>query len=132
MSVWKKISRDVLSEDVNRKLLAEALEDMGIKLNSSIKQLKNGYGSDTCDAAFIKNGRLLSLGIRYTAKGGIELVGDIWGTGLGKDGTQESLMNLIAHNYQVKHIKDQLEYTSWNIEEETTIDGKTVLELVQY
>ena len=132
MSVWKQIKSEVLKKNVNKKMLESTLKSMGIGLDYSVKNIKNAYGTDTCDAALVKNNKVTSMGIRFNKQKGIELVGDIWGTGLGKHLGQEDLMNEIAHNYQVNNVKKQLMYSNWNIENEVTKNGKTVIELVQY
>lgn len=132
MSVWKKIISDVLASSVDTKMLEETLGEMGIGLNYSVKSLKNAYGKDTCDAAFTKDGKVLSLGIKFNDKKGIELVGDIWGTNLGGDGKQEVLMDNIAHNYQVNNVKQQVQMNNWFIENQYVENGKTVIEIMQY
>lgn len=134
MSVWKKIESKNMEKDVNRETLVKALEKMNITLDDTVHTISNSFGSDTCDAALINksNPSKVSMGVRFTAQGGVELVGDIWGTGLGMDGGQEGLMDRIAHHYQVEHITDQLSMTNWCIESTVTKDGKTVMEIVQY
>lgn len=134
MSVWKKIESKVMDRDVNKETLTRALEKMNITLDDSIKTISNAFGSDTCDAALINktNPYKASMGIRYTKNGGVELVGDIWGTGLGNDGGQEGLLDRIAHNYQVENITEQLSMSNWSIESTVNENGKTVMEIVQY
>lgn len=132
MSIWKKVISDVLASGVSAKMLEETLNEMGIGLDYSIKNLKNSYGRDTCDAAFTKDGRVLSLGIKFNKDKGIELIGDIWGTNLGIDGKQEALMDKIAHNYQVNNVKEQVQKNNWFIENQYVENGKTVIEIMQY
>ena len=134
MSVWKKIESKVMDKNVSRSTLAKALEKMNITLDDSVKTISNAYGSDTCDAALINNANpsRVSLGVKFNAQGGVELVGDIWGTGLGNDGGQEGLLDRIAHHYQVENITEQLSMSNWCIESTVDKNGKTIMEVVQY
>ena len=134
MSVWKKIESNVLNKNVNEKMLIAALNDLGIGLDTTVKSIKNSYGSDTCDAALTKNGRVTSMGIRWTAKKGIELVGDTFNCNFGMgiyDKGQEKLMDKIAQAYQTRHIKRQMQLNNWNCESTQTVDGKIKLVLTQ-
>lgn len=132
MSVWKKIISDVLASSVDTGMLEETLKGMGIGLDYSVKNLKNAWGTDTCDAAFTKDDNVLSLGIKFNDKKGVELIGDIWGTNLGADGKQEVLMDKIAHNYQVTNVKEQVQLNNWFVEDQYVEDGKTIIEIIQY
>lgn len=134
MSVWKKIESKVMDKNVSKETLVRALEKMNITLDDSIKTISNAFGSDTCDAAIINKDRpsKVSMGVRFNAEGGVELVGDIWGTGLGNDRGQEELLDRIAHHYQVENITEQLSMSDWYIESTVTENGKTIMEIVQY
>ena len=134
MSVWKKIESKVMDKNVSKETLAKALEKRNITLDDSIKTISNAFGSDTCDAALINkaNPSRVSMGVRFNKNGGVELVGDIWGTGLGKDKGQEELLDRIAHHYQVENITEQLSMSNWCIESTVTENGKTVMDIVQY
>jgi hypothetical protein len=132
MSVWKKIESKVLEAGVDRNILELALGDMGISLDNGVKEIKNGFGKDSVDAALVYRGKVTSMGLRYNKQGGVQLVGDIWGTGLGTDGKQEGLMDKIAHNYQKRNIVTSLENNGWTIENTQTVNGKTVIEVYQF
>jgi hypothetical protein len=134
MSVWKKIESNVLNKNVNEKMLIAALNDLGIGLDTTVKSIKNSYGSDTCDAALTKNGRVTSMGIRWTSKKGIELVGDTFNCNFGMgiyDKGQEKLMDKIAQAYQTRHIKRQMQLNNWNVQEHVEQNGKIKLVLTQ-
>ena len=132
MSVWKKIESKILEGNVDRDLLAKALREFDITLDHSVKTIQNYYGDDTVDAAFKVKGKLVSLGINFTDKGGVELVGDIYGTGFGNDGGQETLMNKIAQTYQKHNIKKVLDENGWTIENEVVNNGKIEIEVYQF
>ena len=135
MSVWKQITSDVLGKNVNEKMLTNALADLGITLDKSVKQIRNSWGSDTCDAALVNSsGRVTSVGIRWTAKKGIELVGDTFNCNFGHgiyDKGQETLMNKIAQAYQVRHVKQRMALNNWMVEEQVTENGEIKLVFVQ-
>jgi hypothetical protein len=74
------------------------------------------------------------MGIRWTNKRGIELVGDTFAGGFGHgigDKGQETLMNKIAQAYQVRHIKHKMQLNNWNVERQVEQNGKIKLVLVQ-
>lgn len=132
MSVWKKIESEVLAKDVKRDLFERALnEDLGVTLDYKTNNIRNTWGSETVDCAIVNNGRVTALGFRFSDNGGVELVGDIFGSGLGGDGKQESLMNKIAQFYQKHNLKQNLELNGW-IVEDIKINDKKEIEINAY
>lgn len=133
MSVWKQVKSDVLGKNVNERLLVQALSDLGITIDKTVKSIRNSWGHDTCDFALVNQGRVTSVGMRWTKGKGIELVGDTFGCrfdGINDKG-QEQLMNKIAQAYQVRHIKQQMQLNNWVVESQTTVNGEVKLVLVQ-
>ena len=115
-------------------MLEAALADLGIGLDKTTKSIRNSWGTDTCDAALTKNGRVTSMGIKWTSKKGIELVGDTFNCNFGfciRDKGQETLMNKIAQAYQVRYVKYQMQMNNWTVEQQTDVNGKVKLVLVQ-
>ena len=51
MSVWKQVKSDVLGKNVNERLLVQALSDLGITIDKTVKSIRNSWGHDTCDFA---------------------------------------------------------------------------------
>ena len=134
MSVWKTIKNDVFGKNVNEKMLEAALQDLGIGLNKSVKSIRNSWGHETCDAALTKNGKITSMGIRWTKNKGLELVGDTFNCNFGfgiRDKGQETLMDKIAQAYQVRYVKYQMQLNNWQVESQTDVNGKVKLVLVQ-
>ena len=135
MSVWKQVKSDILAKNVNERLLVQALNDLGIGLDKTVKTIRNSYGHDTCDAALVnKNGKVTSMGIRWTKTKGVELVGDTFNCNFGHgiyDKGQETLMNKIAQAYQVRHIKQQMQLNNWTVEQQKEVNGQIKLVLVQ-
>lgn len=134
MSVWKSVKNDVLGSNVNEKMLQAALADLGIGLDNSVHNIRNSWGSDTCDAVLTKNGKVTSMGIRWTANKGIELVGDTFNCNFGfgiRDKGQEALMNKIAQAYQVRFVKYQMQMNNWTVEQQVEQNGKVKLVLLQ-
>lgn len=133
MSVWKRIESKVLEANVKRDVLETALGELGIGLDYNTKTIRNGYGEDKVDAAFINlnDNQVKSLGIVFNKKGGIELYGDIWGTGFGGDGKQEGLLNKIAQAYQKVNVLQVVEENGWTIENIQNVGKKVKIELYQ-
>lgn len=133
MSVWKKLESKILESNVDRGLLEQSLNEMGIGLDFNTTTIRNGYGTDTVDAAFVnlRDNQTKSIGIAFTQKGGIELRGDIWATGFGVDGKQEALLDKIAQTYQKNNIVKVVENNGWTIESTKEVNGKIELELYQ-
>lgn len=131
MSVWKKVKSNALGRNVDERILDSALASMGLGLDKTVKSIRNGFGSDTCDAALInKDGKVTSVGIVYNKDRGIELVGDPWGTGLGKDGGHQGILDSIAQSYQVEHIKAKAVENMWTVESiKTNAEGEIEVEL---
>ena len=134
MSIWKQVKNDVFGKNVNEKMLEAALADLGIGVDKTVKSIRNSWGHDTCDFALTKDGRVTSMGVRWTKHKGIELVGDTFncnfGHGIGDKG-QETLMNKIAQAYQVRFIKHQMQMNNWMIQEQKDVNGKIKLVMVQ-
>jgi hypothetical protein len=133
MSVWKQVKSDILAKNVNERMLVNALNDLGIGLDKTVKNIRNSWGSDVCDAVLTNNGKVTAVGIRWTKNKGIELVGDTFCCGfkgIGDKG-QEQLMNKIAQAYQVRHIKQQMQLNNWTVEQQVEQNGNIKLVLVQ-
>lgn len=133
MSVWKKVESNAVGKNVKLNILEKALKKMDISLNKNVKELKNGFGSDKCFAALVNSkGKITDVGIDFTDKGGLQVVGDLWCSGLNfRDGGHQELLDTIAHNYQVEHIKAKAKEELWTVTEKK-INGKVELELIRY
>ena len=134
MSVWKSVKNNTMDKAVNMEMLETALNAMGVSLDYSVNEISNTWGHQSCTAAFVKDGKVLSLGVQQDANGGITLVGDTWGTGLGGDGKQDALMNRIAQNYNSELYQDRLvdmgfDIDSVEVDKET---GEIVITAVQF
>jgi hypothetical protein len=134
MSVWKSIKNDVFGKNVNEKMLEAALQDLGIGLNKSVKSIRNSWGHETVDAALTKNGKITSMGIKWTKNKGVEFVGDTFncnfGHGIGDKG-QEQLTNKVAQAYQTRYIKYMMQMNNYTVVEQKEVNGKIKLVLVQ-
>ena len=133
MSVWKQVTSDVLGRNVNEKMLFNALADLGIGVDKSVKTIRNSWGSDTCDFVLTNNGKVTAVGMRWTKGKGVELVGDTFCCGfqgVGDKG-QQDLMHKIAQAYQVRHVKQQMALNNWMVEEQVTENGEIKLVFVQ-
>ena len=117
MSIWKSVKNNTMEKAVNMEMLETALNAMGVSLDYSVNEISNTWGHQSCTAAFVKDGKVLSLGVQQDANGGITLVGDTWGTGLGGDGKQDALMDRIAQNYNSELYQDRLAYMGFSVED---------------
>ena len=136
MSVWKQVKSDVLGKNVNERMLVQALADLGIGIDKSVKTIRNSWGQDTCDFVLVnknKGNKVTSVGMRWTKGKGVELVGDTFCCGFEgiNDKGQEQLMNKIAQAYQVRHIKQQMQLNNWTVEQQVQQNGTVKLVLVQ-
>ena len=113
-----------MDKAVNMEMLETALNAMGVSLDYSVNEISNTWGHQSCTAAFVKDGKVLSLGVQQDANGGITLVGDTWGTGLGGDGKQDALMDRIAQNYNSELYQDRLAFMGFSIDD-VSVDKET-------
>lgn len=133
MSIWKSVKNNTMERAVDMELLESALETMGVSLDYTVNTISNSWGHETCTAAFVKDGRVLSLGVNVDDNGGVSLVGDTWGTGLGGDGKQDALMNRIAQNYNSELYQDRLVGMGFDIDNvEVNEKGEIVITAVQF
>lgn len=133
MSVWKSVKNTTMEQNVDMEMLEKALETMGVSLDYTVNSISNTWGHETCTAAFVKDGRVLSLGVNVDNNGGISLVGDTWGTGLGGDGKQDALMNKIAQQYNSELYQDRLVGMGYDIDSvEVNEKGEIVISAVQF
>ena len=134
MSIWKKVTSSAVAKDVKLDVLEKALANMNLSLNKNIKTLKNSYGSSKCFAAIVnkENNKTTNVGIDFTKDKGLEVVGDLWCSGLKfGDGGHQALLDTIAHHYQVEHITAVGEQELWQVSRKN-VNGKVELELVRY
>ena len=124
MSVWKSVKNNTMDKAVNMEMLETALNAMGVSLDYSVNEISNTWGHQSCTAAFVRDGKVLSLGIQQDENGGITLVGDTWGTGLGGDGKQDALMDRIAQNYNSELYQDRLAFMGFSVDD-VSVDEET-------
>ena len=124
MSIWKSVKNNTMERAVNMEMLEAALNTMGVSLDYSVNEISNTWGHQSCTAAFVKDGKVLSLGVQQDANGGITLVGDTWGTGLGGDGKQDALMDRIAQNYNSELYQDRLAFMGFSVDD-VSVDKET-------
>ena len=98
LSHWRTYNAKVL-EDINMSTLEKSVADMGLSLDTSIKNVANSYGRDAVDAGLKKDTQTLALGFQFTETKGkiaLSLRGDFWGTGL----NESQFMDKLAQHYQ--------------------------------
>ena len=128
MSHWKKFNSKVL-ENVDMNMLAKALKEMGLGLNTSARSVSNTFGRDSVDAAITDaGGRDLSLGIKMK-DGKLTLTGDFYGTGL----NEAQFIDKLAMSYQANKIQEGCTRQGWNVDIDTVdADGNRVIEAYQW
>ena len=121
MSHLTKYESNVLV-NTDKYLLEDALAELGITLDSSIKKVKNSYVSTKVDAAFIMNGKVLSLGIQYVKNNNdinTTIVGDYFGTGI----NQFTFIDQLSQLYKKHEIIYKCKLEGWTInKEDITVD----------
>ena len=111
MSHWNTFkNQNSALENTNMDLLHKAIAEMGVQLDTSIKEITNPWGKEAVDMGLKRDGRALALGFRRVQVNGkttLELRGDFYSTGLREDTfidrlsqiyTKEDIINRIQHN----------------------------------
>lgn len=135
MSVWKTVKNNTMEKNVDMKMLDKALEGIGAKLDYNIKEVRNSWGHEKCTAGIfnVNKNKITALGVRTTKEGGIELVGDTWGSGLGGDGKQDELMNKIAQQYNKELYTVKLNEMGYIVTDTTTnANGEIEITAITY
>ena len=131
MSHWRTFKTNVLS-DVSMPTLERALQQMGLGIDHTVKQVKNSFGHSQVDAALTKQGRALSIGFAFDQENGkmsLTLHGDFWATGVNEQG----FMDKLSQHYQRFHIEEKARQQGWSIESVTeTAEGKQEMILAQW
>ena len=115
MSVWTRVRSEVLKENVNMEYFTNALREIDVELDFSQKEISNAYGREKIDAMLRFKGNSTTLGIIQNSKGGIDLVGDTWKSGMAGDKAHTTVSNMMAQAYQVYKTKKQLELNGWSV-----------------
>ena len=135
MSCWRTYSCNAL-KNVDKDLAKKALENMGVKVDETIKFIDAPYAlsevkSGNVDAGFIKNGEAVPVGVIWKNTDGLmEIVGDFWNTGI----DEQEFMDTVAGNVMKLTLEDQLETMGYTIDEETLeeTDTEFIGEVYQY
>lgn len=124
MSHLTTYKSDVLV-NCNKTLLKRAVADLGMELDYSIKQIKNTWITEAVDAGFVKDGKPVSVGVKFEKEGSktkLEVAGDFYKTGL----DQSTFINRLAQAYKKHDVIFKCQQQGWNINKnDITIDKKT-------
>lgn len=131
MSVWTRVKSEVLKENVNMEYFQEAIKEIDLSLDFSRTEISNSYGREKVNAMLRFKGQETALGILINAKGGVDLVGDTWRSGIVGDKKHATVANMMSQAYQVYKTKKQLELNGWNVVS-TKKENKVVLECTQW
>lgn len=132
MSHWNTYKSDVLT-NTKQNHLSTALSEIGVELDTSIKNISNTWGREQVDMGFKVGGRPIALGLREIQNEdgsvSLELKGDFYGTGL----NEAEFMDKISQVYQRENIIDKLQNNGWTVEETKTDEyGNIVIEAYEY
>lgn len=128
MSHWAKYSADVMSS-MEMPILKQALEEMGITLDETVKHLSDSYGDADVDAAFIKDGHQMNLGMNFEEVGRVRgkmhhkvtVNGDFWNTGL----DEQMFCRTLSQIYMKINAQAKLKLQGWTVTKvETDTEGK--------
>ena len=129
MSCWRQCS--CVLKNVNKAMLKQAAEKMGLGIDESVKTIGTSYGNyernrGTVDGAFVKDGKQLQLGYVLVGQdGNLNVVGDFWSTGL----NSETFLGTLGQLYQEINIQAQLELQGYTVDRvETNAQGDTEIE----
>lgn len=134
MSVWTRVKSKTLDEKVDMKIFETAIAtEMELTLDYSVKEIKNSYGKSKVDAMIKNKGNNTALGILRNSKGGIDIVGDTWQSGIQgiSDKSHTKLVNMLSQVYQKHKMKKDLELAGWEVKT-VKKDNKIVLECTQW
>lgn len=134
MSVWTRVKSKTLDEKVDMKIFETAIAtEMELTLDYSVKEIKNSYGKSKVDAMIKNKGNNTALGILRNSKGGIDIVGDTWQSGIQgiSDKSHTKLINMLSQVYQKHKMKKDLELAGWEVKT-VKKDNKIVLECTQW
>ena len=106
-------------------LLEKTAKEMGLSLDYNVKTVRNSWVHADVDAGFVKNGKLLSIGIKNVCENGktrATIVGDFYRTGL----DELSFIDKFAQIYKKHEVIIKCERMGWNIDTNSIqIDKKT-------
>lgn len=106
-------------------ILDKALRDLGLKVDYSIKEVKNTYITEPVDGCFIKDGEKISVGIKFEKSGKdtiLTVAGDFFRTGL----TEKTFIDNLSQNYKKYDVISKCKEMGWTInKEDVFLDNKT-------
>ena len=106
-------------------LLTKAVKDLGLTIDYNIKQIKNTWITENVDAGFLKDGKPISVGIKFVKDRNntiLEVAGDFFCTGL----NESTFIDKLSQSYKKYDIIFQCEQQGWTVNrEDISIDSKT-------
>lgn len=109
MSHWKTFTNDALT-NTKVDLLAKALKEMGVDLDTSIKSIRNTWGHEEVDMGFKVKGQAIALGFKQVGNK-LELKGDFYGTGLREADFMDRVSQIYTKEDIINKINTQSNYT---------------------
>lgn len=129
MSHWAKYSATVLNS-VEMPIFQEALKELGLTYDESVKHLGDNWGSADVDGVLVReNGERTSLGLNIEDAGRVRgkkhykvtVNGDFWNTGF----DEYTFCNTLSQIYMKINAQAKLRLQGWSVTKvETDSDGK--------
>lgn len=130
MSHLTTYNSDVLV-NCSKVLLKRALKDLGLEIDYNIKQVKNSWITEPVDAGFIKDGKAISVGVKFIENGKnttLQVAGDFFCTGI----DQSTFIDKLSQQYKKHDVICQCEEQGWTVNrEDIFIDSKTKEVVIQ-
>lgn len=111
--------------DCKKTLLSKAASDLGLTIDHNIKLVKNTWITEKVDAGFVRDGKPLSVGVKFIKEGkhtNLEVAGDFFGMKL----DERSFIDRLSQAYKKYDVLRQCEQQGWTVSKENiSIDSKT-------
>lgn len=110
MSHWS--SYKIKIDHIKASILERACQDLGVGLNSSLKQVRSDRGNAAVDGVLynIDSKRVLPLGLKYQNQDAtLEVVGDFYQTGL----SESTFLTQLLQSYRKYQILDMARLQGW-------------------
>lgn len=125
MSEWRMYENSFL-KNTDYATLKTAAQNLGLDIDNTIKEVRNHYGSSRVDMAFVKDGKVLSIGLLINKDGLIELHGDFYGTGV----SEKDFIDKLSQQYSKEMIINKISKTSNYSVESTSVNKNGEIELM--
>lgn len=125
MSEWRKYENNFL-KNIDTGILEVAASNLGLGVDTTVKEVCNYYGSSPVDLAFTKNGKVVSIGLKLLADGSAELHGDFYGTGI----VEKDFLDKLSQQYSKEMIVNKVSRSTYYSIDSTEVNAQGEIELM--